>query len=209
MSKPRSYQKSKDELIEALHEQVGFLRASCTLYDGGAVSEAARIATSIYILVNDGSSQSLLTLLGLRKQIEFVSFASEPVPGNLLAEEPLVMLHIGPDGFGYHPVLDQGPIVPRRMKFSHWWEREIAFNTPGGQKLDRKRLVYAMRNQDGGGHIDPRLTDDAYVTFSRQARWTGTTSCGKETLPHPRPHHASMRHIGFEFLKSIEDSQVL
>lgn len=205
MTNGRGHQKTRDELLEALQEQIGFLRSSCALYDEGAASEAARIATSIFALVNDGSSQSLLTLLGLRKSLEFVSYAVEPTPGNLLAEEPLVFLRVSDQGASCKPMLDHGPFPPKRLKFSHWWEREVVFLLPNTQKLDRKRLVFAMRNQDGGSHVDPRLSDETYITFSRDHRWTSQKADGSKSLPSPRAHHATMRHLGFELLASLQN----
>lgn len=209
MDKYAGYQRSREELLDALRTQIGFLRASCASYDSGSHSEAVRMASSLFILVADGSSRSLLTTLNLRKQIEFISYAHEPVRGNLLADEPVVMIEVTDSRFGYLPVLDQGPTQPKTMKFSKWWEREAVFRTPQGQMLDRKRLVFAMRNQDGGSHLDPRLTDEAYVEFSRKSRWVGTSTEGNEILPNPRPHNAAMRHIAFEFLRSIDASGVL
>lgn len=204
MSNNYSYQKTPEELREAAVEQIEQLQSSCTLYDSGKLSEAPRMATCLFNLVNDGSTPSLLTKINLRKKIEYVSYVQEPTPGNLLADEFLVILQMGNNTFSYLPKLDQGPFPPNLIKFHHWWEKEIIFQTPIGQKLNRRKLVFALRNKDGGSHVDSRLDDEAYMTFSRENRWVLRDASGQITLAIPRPHQATIRHISFEFLKSVE-----
>jgi hypothetical protein len=71
MSNPR-VTLSKDDFINALHEQVDFLRTSIALYDGGKEIEAKRLAVTLRTLLHDTkNSRALLTSLGIKKRLNF------------------------------------------------------------------------------------------------------------------------------------------
>ena len=203
-----TFERTKQEIWGAFHDQVELLETSCRLYDEGSTTEAVRIASCVFILVNDGSQRSLLTQTGLKKKLDLISYASKPVPGNFLSEQPLTIARASESMVRYEPHLDVGPTSAKYLKFGKWWDTEKVFIAPTGQSLTRRGLVFAMRNQDGGAHFDPRLTDEAYVRFSRKQSWSVYTN-GREILPTPRQHEATMRHIGFELLKSIGDCKSL
>lgn len=212
MARARSgsgYQRPRSDIEAALKVQIEHLEASCESYDGGRVSEAARIAAAVFIIVHDGGQRSLLSQLNLRAGLRFASFAALIEPGNLLVDQPLVIMHMNDKGLTNEPTLDRGHIQRHDLQFHKWWEQEQVFKTPAGLFLNRRRLVFSMRNQDGGGHVDSALSDDAYVAFSRSAPgWIGTSSTGQTFSAQPSPHLPTMRHLGFELLLTLKDAGI-
>jgi hypothetical protein len=65
--------KSPQELEDALREQIGFLRTSSRLYDEGNQSEAARLATAVYMICHDGGQNyvSALRHVGVKEKVLF------------------------------------------------------------------------------------------------------------------------------------------
>jgi hypothetical protein len=54
-------QQSRDDAVEALREQLGFLRRSGEAFDAGDTSEAKRVAVAVRVLVWDkGRNRSVL-----------------------------------------------------------------------------------------------------------------------------------------------------
>ncbi len=101
----------------------------------------------------------------------------------------------------------------KKLQFHDWWEKELIFRAPSGVSMNRRRLVFALRNQDGGGHFDPQLTDEAYVEFSRVPVWfenpeemtVMTNQGGKPGYSpiRPFPHLPTMRQIAFELDRTL------
>jgi hypothetical protein len=83
---------------------------------------------------------------------------------------------------------------------------------PGaGKKLSRKNLIFALRHQMGGGHVDANITDDALQWLVRGAhvlspeQWKDAQGNVVESPapevasgPVPNGHWATMRQIGWE-----------
>ncbi|TIR20240.1 MAG: hypothetical protein E5X34_18585 [Mesorhizobium sp.] len=215
--KPKSnpgWVRPRKEIEQALEDQVSFMRTSAAAYDAGQHAEAVRLAVPVFILVHDGSQKSLLTQLGLRSGLRFSSFATPTRPDNLLPEEPLALMRmVGGGKSSWEPVLDQGPMAERKLQFHDWWEKEPIFQSPRGASMNRRRLVFSLRNQDGGGHVDPQLTDEAYVEFSRRPVWfeniadmtVMTDQAGKPGWSplEPFPHLPTMRQIAFELDRTL------
>ena len=88
---------SPDELMRHLHENIGFLLASCKEFDKGSFAEAKRLATTLRVLLHDTSqSKSLLGLLGIKNQLNYLNTATPYDSSNLLSHHGLVGLMIGP-----------------------------------------------------------------------------------------------------------------
>jgi hypothetical protein len=215
-----SRKRTPEEVIEALIVQRRALAASCTAYDSGHKWEALRLATVVYILVSDGRNQrSLLTQLGLKGSLKFISsnrvgsmnevlanvFPHAKRPTNMLEETSLVKIAMGPARVAYMPLYDAVPFG-KRVTFEEWWEGELIF-TDGPQNnitLTRKQLVAALRNQEGGAHFDPELTNPSYVEFVHGDRPTGgPASQPLETLTDREL--ASMRQIAWEVTRTLDE----
>ena len=82
------------------------------------------------------------------------------------------------------------------------------YREPSGRSLSRKNLVFAMRNQDGGGHYDPYLDDDIYAGMSRRNGIKITAGSEEGALEWSvKPHHATMRQIAWEILQTAKDAK--
>jgi hypothetical protein len=202
-----AYVKSREDLVQHFNETKSALLASCQSFDNGNRWEAGRIATATYALLHDGgrNSRSVLTQLGLRGSLRFPSRVNIRA-GNLLADTPLVFYRV--TGDGSHACL---PILgervgddPQMLQFSRWWDQVILADGPTFQ-LTRKGMVFSLRNQDGGAHVDPELKDAAYVRFARINPSTPrmiSSSAGQQ--PFTGIAEASMRHVAWELLKSLD-----
>jgi hypothetical protein len=194
------------EVLHQLRNHRRALAASAASYDLGEKWEAQRLATAVYTLVHDGgrNSRSILTQLQIRTSLRYMSTALPSNPRNLLPESLLVELSLGSHGVDALPVLDQGP---RRdaVQFETWWEKETIYRS-GAASLSRRQLVFALRNKDGGSHLDAELEGvDGYLLMSRESArsWFFTREreipsavLGIET--------ASMRQISWELMKTLE-----
>lgn len=200
--------RSRDQIKQALEIQRRALDASAKSYDGGNRWEALRLATAVYNLVHDGGNiRSLLTQLGIRGALRFFAPATPHNPRNLVRETLLVMIHLYSDGTAeYVPLLDNGPPLPsRRLQFHDWWEKDIILSD-GEFKLTRKRLVFILRNQEGGGHFSTEMNDHTYMRFSQAQLTTPlVVAPGKPTKPILGVELATMRQIAWELTKTLDD----
>jgi len=104
----------KPRLMTYLHEHYDFLEQSCARFDAGHEHEAKRIALSVRVLVHDTKwSTSLLALLGIKDEIEYVNTAGSSRMGTKDFPYGLAALENGPDGaLTYIPVLGEGRLGP-------------------------------------------------------------------------------------------------
>ena len=144
------------ELIQLLAEHRQALAASCASYDSGNEWEAARLATTIFTLVHDGGSiTSLLSQLGLRASLRFVSSGRDVSDKyTVLSTTPLVIFETNMGrGARCIPRLDRphsGGLL--NLQFSTWWADEIIYK-------ERRHGV--------------ELTLEAFGFCSSSPRWRG------------------------------------
>jgi hypothetical protein len=200
------YNKSREEIVEHFNAAKSALQVSCKSFDEGNRWEAMRLATTVYSLVNDGgrNSVSILTQLGLRASLRFPSRANI-IPGNFVADTPLVIFRISSQGPECLPLLND-PIgdETKPLQFQRWWDQTILKD---GDRFDasRRSLVFSLRNQDGGAHVDSNLKDEAYVRFSKLNFSTPRMiSSNAGEIPFSGIAEASMRHVASELLQGIE-----
>lgn len=220
------------------------LNASAENFDKGSLWEAKRLATSVHTIVYDGrpnsNSRSLLSQLDIRNNIKFVA-TGEPIHlANLFHQMPLVGVH-GSLGDGataiFLPVLDGAPkdipqiyggsSVTRRIACKTWWDDELIIKM-NQLTLTRQKLVYALRNKDGGSHVDPVVSGSPdYVTLLKVPQmWvsgtgalTGKVDMSGGTVPISYSSEeeverdkgaangllaSTMRQIAWELLESLE-----
>lgn len=202
----RRWQRSRSELLLSLATQMKAIEASSHSYDAGNTWEAVRLASAVYILVHDGSKkvQSIFTQLGVRGSLRFISYATPGRPGNLVRETPLVMLRLtSGEGAKYIPKLGDGPLPPHQVQFHTWWEDEKIYREPDTHFLNRRRLVWSLRDQEGGGHLDAEITDPAYIRFSRETEGGWITSVNGVERKVMDGHLATMRHIAWEIQETV------
>jgi hypothetical protein len=215
-----------NEIVDAYYTQRKALAASCEAYDRGSKWEAARLATSVFMMVHDaGKNHSIVSQCGVGKS-NWPWAATGPEindadMSSVIGSSCLLELDRTQDGnleliplCTYQDRHDI-PLHFRFPQFDEWWERDIiAFESelsdplalidvrppllrrgmpslPRGiphliadnmaaaayrarpqpvlppirgqlTRLTRKKLVLALRNQDGGSHFDPELNDPNY-----------------------------------------------
>jgi hypothetical protein len=173
--------RSRAELLEKLKIEQAKLTASCENYDKGNLWEADRIATSIYTLVHDGgkNSQSVLSQLGLRGPLRYISSGTKISLKNWVHQFPLLAVHVENDEPKYLPILDGAakpsvlyglPSSYRVMQFHEWWDDDLIIKV-SEFTLTRRTLVFSLRNQDGGAHVDPVLRDADYIQLLKVPHW--------------------------------------
>ena len=203
----RRRERDRVELVQLLAEQRAALAASCENYDRGNEWEAARLATTIFTLLHDGGSvTSILTQLGLRSKLKFISSGKEYDRQNLAIHTPLVAVRLqgtpnGPEARTV-PLLN-GPMnsSTRYNQFPTWWEKEPIYDDRRAS-LTRRRLVFALRHQDGGGHVGV-LTDEAYVRMKTKAVFYAVVGSQPEQPLYVMT--ASMRQIGWEVTEALKE----
>ena len=203
--------RSQSELRLELSEQILALRASCKAYDTGEFWEAKRIASCIYILFNDGgNNRSLLQQLGIKGKIPLLSTSVKPsalakrlgVIPNFRTANRLVAAVIDPLNPRYVPKFGAIPADHTWMKFDPWWE-EIAFGGVGNPVLTRKNLIFGLRNQDGGAHVDSAL-EGYYHTVKHRGDAQVTVGSGNDKGRHlANALSATSRQIGWEVDQSL------
>lgn len=81
---------------------------------------------------------------------------------------PLLFVRVRLDGATYEPVLGDGPFREqyRWLPFSRWYEQRI-FHPVSQFTLTRKNMIFMMRSQDGGAHVDGHRSDEQYDSYTR------------------------------------------
>jgi hypothetical protein len=210
------YTKSKTELEDDLRLQLANMRRSADAFDKGALGEAYRLAAIAYILCHDGSKNtSLLTQLAMKSGMRFPDTGSWPPKeeGVLTLDPPLLCLNMDDAGqLRYAAPLGDSARMDK-IVFFRWWSQKVFISRQGRRSLTRQSLVFGMRNQDGGGHVDGELTGEAYYRFSRIGDYiailpdkslSGYAAKGADNKPLPNGHLFTMRQIAWELEQAIQ-----
>jgi hypothetical protein len=189
---------SQDDLRAHLDDHLGFLVRSSEAFDQGHDGEVKRLAVSLRVLFHDtGQSHSLLGQLG-RLGGEFISTAIPHDSGNIATHGGLIMTSLGKGASTHFAPLDDVPIT-RWLPFQDWWN-EIVFVDAQRAQLTRRDLVLAVANQDGGAHVDPKLSE-TYARLSRHNSMGWVQNPGN--VPIPNAERAAVRQIAHEALKTL------
>ncbi|MEZ8012040.1 MULTISPECIES: hypothetical protein [Vibrio] len=207
MSKKSRVSRSKEDLKIELKEQLQILQHACKSYDDGLEAIGKHIALSLRVLLHHhGQSRSLLEQLGLRNK-RFFDSAGPLSPTNLLTECNLVGGTVNSSGGSYTPLVQMGggPIPPRKVEFSKWWNEPVLKDNRG-RTFSRRELVNNVANTDGGAHVDPSL-EESYMDLSRRNSLGWNFSDGNvEEAFKGRAELACMRQIAHELMISIENN---
>jgi len=209
------FRKTAQELEEELAEQVAALRTAAAGYDSGQSWNAKQLAAILYILLHEGTgrTKSLLGLVGLKAKARFISSMVVPpdIPGQvtMACETTLLMVRVAETkwvpAFADSPFASQYKWLP----VSRWWD-EVVFHPETGINLSRKNIVFLMRSQDGGAHVDSHRTNEDYDRFSRTGSalitleedtlWIG----GGRGKPLPHAARALVRQLAWEADESLK-----
>lgn len=196
---------TKQELLSHLEDIIGFVEASSIAFDAGKTGEAKRLAVSIRVLLHDTkNSKSLLGLLGWKEGHSFFNTANPYDPKNLMSHHGLVGLSFGGSSrVAYYAPLGDGP--PSRpykfVKFPEWWNESVIVDGKR-QKFNRRELILALSNKDGGAHVDPEL-DESYANLTRNNTVGWVYSDGINDSPVIDVEKHSVRQVAYEMLESI------
>ncbi len=191
-----------DALEEQLQDQLAFLERSCAAYDDGYTDEFKRLAVTLRVLVHDTPrSHSLLQQVDM-KGGNFLAY-STPIDGrNLLPDWPLGFVRMGPESVALLPALDDAGVAPRSMQFDDWWLEPVYRDPSAGITLNRKTIVLAVANKDGGAHVDPKIDDQYAHLVNKGAGLIAQTPHGEIAIDDLEK--VCLRHIAFEALMSIQ-----
>ena len=205
----RTYPHSRSDLVRHLYAQIGHMERSAAAFDDGHEAEAARLATSIRVLVHDNprsASKSILGQLGVKDSLRYLDTSLSH--RGLRPDHPgwdagLASMEIEPGRGGrYVPMLDNLPKERRRYtNFSAWWSKVIYRRVGFG----RRELVMNLANTDGGAHVDSAL-EDSYADLTKRnvLGWEYSDDAGSRPF-EGNSAQASVRQISFELLDTIRN----
>jgi hypothetical protein len=208
---------SRDELLEHLQEQMGFLRRSAQSFDDGNQSESKRMAAVLRTLLhNKGSSDSLVKQLGIQHQLKFLDTSTpDPQPSTHGA----VLVERFDAGLGHIRMEEERAVFEAPLKedadgirglqpFRFWWNRAV-LQDRYRENFTREQLVLFVAHKVGGVHVDPKVPP----RFNALTRlnslgwgWTRTEEghiavvvpAGPTDTPLGNPIPVNIRQIAFE-----------
>lgn len=194
---------------EQLCRQILFIQNSCRLYDEGHLEEAIRIAVSLRVLFYD-TKNSVSLLQHLKSKSIFLlstaDLARNEQDHNLALVKSLVKVNADlPQIKGTMvPALDD-PTRREFVLFETWWRKESIIQLVSHGSLNRRDLILAAVNKDGGAHVDVELQP----TYNK-TRLGADMEIEISLKTHPNAlktmfenaHYASLRQIGYEVLNS-------
>lgn len=188
---------------EHLREQIYFLQSSAKLYDLGTEIEAKRMAVSLRVLLYDtNNSSSLLGQMHLKKKMQFVSTAQKYDPSNLLSQQCLLSMTIGPTGGHYNPLFENDNHY--KLVSCREWGYEVVFCDVHRKLYCRKDLIQLLANMDGGAHVKAEISDEYSVLKENNLTgWIYQRADGTRRGMENDPVYASMRQMTFEILQSL------
>jgi hypothetical protein len=185
-----------------LRRQLLFLRNSVDAYDSGCIEESIRVAVVIRVLLHDARYKSLLHAIGKKESLKLVTTAASIPEGqieNYKAEFTscdFLRRMTFSDDFEYDPVSEGEPEV----SCDDWWLQPVYFRN--GMIFNRKDVVLAAANKDGGAHVSE---PDTNLNALKEPVWTKReiSADGEVRLtPLDNHHFRILRRLGDEILMS-------
>ncbi|RDC60946.1 hypothetical protein HME9302_02163 [Alteripontixanthobacter maritimus] len=194
-------ERSKEELLESLVRQIANMRRSALAFDNGAMEEAERLASSVYILCADGSQQkSLLRVLNMRSRERFPDTGYRSKGMKIAFGPPLLCLWKEDGKLSYKPPLE-GFRTCEFLRFGKWWEQSV-FTNEHGRAISRRELTFYIRSTDGGAHVDKAHANTEYHDFSKNGghvTWSEDKKFYSQlSVPQQNTHWQTMRQITWE-----------
>ncbi len=208
--------RTRDQLQEALSQQVQFLNTSCQAFDDGNESEALRIAGVLRTLLHDtDKSKSLLEQLGIKDKMQFIDSADpiDPIPTDRQHNGHTIMVVSGMPGlFGIRPTMEGTKLIALQslkpnargsVSFDDWWTMGCI---PGENRARHSRewLIKQMANKEGGAHVDPEITR-GYAELRTSGMGMTVSSNGIDGFINS-PANVSVRQIAWELLTSLRQA---
>lgn len=185
-----------------LARQLAFLKRSCEAYDVGATDEAIRMATIIRVLVhNTKASTSLLKHLNATT-IDLITSTEDPPPNTFYFLGLGIMRISGDNESKYFASLDFD-LATKLVPVSKWWDQTVFILDPQ-TVLSRRKIVLSAANQDGGTHVDAKLSREyeALSTDGTIGHFTYTHGDKEFQQPITEVHFVAIRQMAYELLSS-------
>jgi len=202
---PPAHIRTRDETIHEMKDQLRALGILAAQFGKGETWAAKLMATVIYTICHDGTGRtlSLISQLGMRQNLQCITSALDPVPGNLVTM-PLMLgirVSVGADG-GFFPRFLHSDVTKFEwMPFEEWWEQPV-YSKSENNIITRNKLVRAVRSTDGGGHYDAELTSRDYVNLRAGAGWKNHSD-GTDLVEPNAAHLLTIWAIGWELAVSM------
>lgn len=191
----------KNELTDYMRALIEFLRESAKSFDKGCDGEARRMAACIKALVYDSKqTKSVLGRLGLTGMF-FYDYSPDYNPKIDLPFSGLAIVTLGGKTMRYVPRLSQDDrIKVKTVSLKEWLEKPVIVDTSKNTRITRESIVLSVANANIG-IINQELTG-AYERL--------TLKPYDESIMAPigdliQIEYASVRHIAFELILSMED----
>ena len=183
---------------------------SAISFDEGIEEESLRLAVVVRVLVHDTTrSSALLTQLKMMNGILFYDSASSYDQSNLITSNCLTMIKFSKQEAEYVAPLERlssSRSNEKRVGFERWWRRSTVYKDSKGNEFNRKDLVLAVAEQDGGAHVDPTL-NAAYADLSRRNSLAWNLKINDEDKDFENnPVPPSIRQIAHEVLKTLSNT---
>jgi hypothetical protein len=202
MSSTVLFQRTAVDFWNAFEIQKSALEISSLAFDGGMIGEAARLATSAFLLIGRGmrNHKSILDHLGITDNIQFpTTVPDENQSGTPLIRSQLTCVRTDEWVIELAPRGRMAMQTGRTLKFNDWWNENVLDNGKG-QTLTRENIIRILRDKDGGAHYDANVTDPL-IAAALQGQITGllykTTEEALET-PVPFSVENTMRQMAEE-----------
>ena len=136
------------------------------------------------------------------------AWKDDPDPGIATVGPPLLSIFVDDNGIRYVPP----GVFPRHPQttYSKWAEGEVYQNI-SGKSLTRKNLIFYLRSQDGGAHVDDHRRDEAYyrfVKFGDHVSWnpakTFSVNATSPAIDTTTVHWLTTRQSGAEIDDSLK-----
>jgi hypothetical protein len=100
------------------------------------------------------------------------------------------------------------PFAKNLVSFDEWWDKERVIIEDSDLFLTRHSLVTSYRDQDGGTHLDPELSDPAYVRISRDTKSPQVFRDQDGNNPLMGIEQSTMRQIAWELQQTLTDKAI-
>ncbi|KXP14692.1 hypothetical protein [Tsukamurella pseudospumae] len=212
--------RTRDQLLEAFEQQIGFLERSNAWFDQGHIDEAIRMATPLRVLFHDtAQSHALLDQLAFPEPLTWIDTAGMPDPNNLLSVWGLVQtgIDIGERRPTFRaPLGDRPPsqIITKTMRLPRgsrilrefWWEEPVIRDSEGTE-FSRQELVLTVANKEGGAHVDPKIKNTYdKLANSNSMGWTYRDG-DRDEVPLSSPVPYALRQISYEVVESVNQQR--
>ncbi len=217
MGRASSRKRTQPELFEQLRRQHGFLERLGQSFDAGHTDDAWGLATTIRVLVHDtNKSASLLKQLRIKDRMRLLD-TGDPVEDQTFHTPRGSKLQINAFGTGililagrgtvatWKPRLGEDPEIQRWISFGDWWKQAVLRSWADPERLwQRRDLVLALANKEGGAHVDPEVDKHFDSVLRRHAGRFAIRGPEGPAKVTSSPVPPTVRQIAYELQLSLE-----